>query len=71
MARKPTKPTPARAKISKTARASIGAKERGTHLKSCPVCRQPMYPLKVVKFLDMPGGMFWVCEKDNLRLPIR
>ncbi len=59
------------ARLSKTARASIGMKERKTHLRKCPVCEQPMMPLKVMKFLNIPGGMFWICEKDNIRLPIR
>ncbi len=57
-------------RLSKTARASIG-KGRHTHLKNCPKCNQPMTPLKVMKFLNYKGGMYWVCEKDKLRLPIR
>ena len=59
------------ARLSKTARASIGAKGKKTHLKPCPKCSEPMTPVKVMKFLNHPGGMFWVCERDQLRLPIR
>lgn len=70
MARKATR-VAAQTRISRTARASLGAKARDIHLKPCPLCNQPMMPLKVMKVLDIPGGMFWVCEKDNIRLPIR
>ncbi len=58
-------------RISKTARASLVAKGKHTHLKTCPKCKKPMQPLKVMKFLNYKGGMYWVCEQDNLRLPMR
>jgi predicted RNA-binding Zn-ribbon protein involved in translation (DUF1610 family) len=57
-------------KISKTARASLldkGAKYE--HM--CPQCGTVMVATKVIKYRDMPGGMFWVCPKDDNRIRIR
>src|SRR5256885_12835300 len=57
------------AKISKTARASIG-KDKDTIEagKPCPQCKTPMVATRVIKSAGMPGGMYWVCPKDDYRL---
>lgn len=56
-------------KISKTARASLG--EKGARYeKPCPTCGTSMVATKVMKYQDVPGGMYWVCAKDDLRIKI-
>jgi len=52
-------------KISKTARASLGDKGR-TYEHSCPQCGAT----KVMRYRDMPGGMYWICPKDDHRIKI-
>jgi hypothetical protein len=56
-------------KISKTARASLGDKGE-THVQHCPKCSGPMVATKVIKYRDNPGGMFWICPKDDSRVKI-
>ena len=57
------------AKLSKTARASLGkdknAIEQG---KPCPQCSTVMVATRVIKSAGMPGGMYWVCPKDDYRV---
>jgi hypothetical protein len=56
-------------KISKTARASLGDKG-AIHAHMCPQCGNPMVATKVMKCQDMPGGMYWICPKDDNRVKI-
>ncbi|HSW39070.1 MAG TPA: hypothetical protein VLL97_06220 [Acidobacteriota bacterium] len=56
-------------KLSKTARASLGNKKESQSL-ACPQCGASMIATKVIKYRDMPGGMFWVCPKDDNRVKI-
>jgi ssDNA-binding Zn-finger/Zn-ribbon topoisomerase 1 len=56
-------------KISKTARASLGDKGE-THAHKCPQCGAAMVATKVMKYRDMPGGMFWICPKDDSRVKV-
>ena len=56
-------------KISKTARASLGEKA-ARYEKTCPTCSTPMIATRVVKFLGTPGGMYWVCPKDDYRVKV-
>jgi ssDNA-binding Zn-finger/Zn-ribbon topoisomerase 1 len=56
-------------KISKTARASLGDKGQ-THAHMCPQCGTSMVATKVIKHRNTPGGMFWVCPKDDNRVKI-
>ncbi len=58
-------------KISKTARASLGQRGAAGLAKSCPQCGTPMVATKVVKSAGRPGGMYWVCQKDDTRLKTR
>jgi hypothetical protein len=55
-------------KLSKTARSSLGKGRSASFAKLCPQCESPMVATKVIKSAGMPGGMFWVCPKDDLRL---
>ncbi len=55
-------------KMSKTARSSLGKDKGGAFLKSCPQCETPMVATKVIKSARMPGGMYWVCPKDDFRM---
>jgi len=56
-------------KISKTARASLG--DKVTHAgKTCPKCKTPMVATRVIKTPERPGGMYWVCPKDDYRQKI-
>ncbi len=56
-------------KISKTARASLG--DKGTvHGQVCPQCGTPMVATKVMKCRETPGGMYWICPKDDYRIKI-
>jgi predicted RNA-binding Zn-ribbon protein involved in translation (DUF1610 family) len=50
-------------KISKTARASLGDKGE-THAHTCPQCGG------AIKYRDIPGGMYWICPKDDNRVKI-
>ena len=54
-------------KLSKTARASIGKDKSGAFIKACPQCATSMVATKVIKSAGMPGGMYWVCPKDDFR----
>jgi hypothetical protein len=56
-------------KISKTARASLGDKGL-IHGHACPQCGTSMVATKVMKYRSMPGGMYWICPKDDHRLKI-
>jgi hypothetical protein len=56
-------------KISKTARASLGDKGE-THSHKCPQCGASMVATKVMKYRDTPGGMYWICPKDDQRVKI-
>lgn len=56
-------------KLSKTARASLGGKE-ARYAHTCPECGGPMVATKVIKYRNMPGGMFWICPKDDNRVKI-
>ena len=53
-------------KISKTARASLGDKQVRTE-KPCPKCNTPMVATRVIKTSERPGGMYWICSKDDHR----
>ncbi len=53
-------------KISKTARASLMDKGE-THAHMCPLCGTAMVATKVIRYREMPGGMFWICPKDDNR----
>lgn len=55
-------------KLSKTARASLGKDKNAAFSKTCPQCESPMVATKVIKSARMPGGMYWVCPKDDFRL---
>lgn len=55
-------------KLSKTARASLGKGPRAIEGKSCPQCETPMVATKVIKSARMPGGMYWICPKDDFRV---
>jgi len=56
-------------KISKTARASMGDKGAG-YEHPCPKCGTTMIATKVIKYRDRPGGMYWICPKDDNRIKI-
>ena len=56
-------------KLSKTARASLGKdKSQIAQGKPCPQCTTPMVATRVIKSAGMPGGMYWVCPKDEVRV---
>jgi len=55
-------------KLSKTARASLGKGQGVSLAKPCPECETPMVATKVIKSARMPGGMYWVCPKDDVRV---
>ena len=57
-------------KISKTARASLGDKGGGSTGKPCPSCGGAMVATKFIKSEERPGGMYWVCPKDEQRIRI-
>ena len=60
----------AEAKISKTARASLG--EKGVSgIRACPQCGTNMVATKVIKTAAVPGGMYWVCPKGDYRAKIQ
>ncbi len=58
-------------KISKTARASLGQRGAAGLTKSCPQCGSGMVATKVIKAAGRPGGMYWVCQKDDFRIKTR
>jgi len=61
--------SPMAEKISKTARASLG--DKGHHYEHpCPQCGSGMVATKVMRYRDMPGGMYWICQKDDHRIKI-
>lgn len=54
--------------LSKTARSSLGKDKDSIQLgKTCPQCKTPMVATKVIKSAGIPGGMYWVCPKDDYR----
>lgn len=56
-------------KLSKTARASLGKDKNAMDGgKACPQCATAMVATRVIKSAGMPGGMYWVCPKDDYRL---
>lgn len=55
-------------KLSKTARASIGKDRSSAFVKACPQCESPMVATRVIKTTRMPGGMYWICPKDDFRM---
>ena len=57
-------------KISKTARASLGDKGGQFTGKLCPGCGGAMVATKFIKSEERPGGMYWVCPKDDQRIRI-
>ena len=57
-------------KLSKTARASLADKSVQFSGKHCPSCGTPMVATKVIKSEDRPGGMYWICPKDDQRVRI-
>ena len=56
-------------KLSKTARASLGNKG-SSYARACPSCGTGMVATQVVKYRQMPGGMYWICPKDGERVKI-
>ncbi|MBI4444512.1 MAG: hypothetical protein HY645_01280 [Acidobacteria bacterium] len=58
-------------KISKTARASLGQRGSAGATRSCPNCGTALVATKVIRSAGQPGGMFWVCTKDDYRLKIQ
>ena len=56
-------------KLSKTARASLGSKG-SSYARACPNCGAGMVATQVVKYRQMPGGMYWICPKDGERVKI-
>jgi len=58
-------------KISKTARASLGQKGTAGADRSCPQCGTAMVATKVIRAAGQPGGMYWICQKDDLRVKTR
>ena len=57
-------------KISKTARSSMGDKGSIFAGKPCPACSMAMVATKVIKSEERPGGMYWICPKDDTRVRI-
>jgi hypothetical protein len=56
-------------KLSKTARASLGKDKNALDQgKACPQCSTPMVATRVIKSAGIPGGMYWVCPKDDFRV---
>ncbi|MFQ5739216.1 MAG: hypothetical protein ACE5JX_09380 [Acidobacteriota bacterium] len=58
-------------RISKTARASLGQKGISGSERSCPQCGSEMVATRVIRSAGFPGGMYWICEKDNYRVKTR
>jgi hypothetical protein len=38
--------------------------------KPCPACSTAMVATKVIKSEERPGGMYWICPKDDTRVRI-
>lgn len=57
-------------KLSKTARASLGKDRNAAFTKLCPQCEAPMVATRVIKSARIPGGMYWVCPKDDYRVKV-
>ena len=56
-------------KLSKTARASLGKDKSAIEVgKPCPQCSTAMVATRVIKSAGQPGGMYWVCPKDDFRV---
>jgi len=55
-------------KLSKTARASMGDKGAAGFERTCPTCGTGMVATRVVKYRQIPGGMYWICPKDGERI---
>lgn len=53
--------------VSKTARSSLGEKGSAGSTRSCPTCGTPMIATKVIRSAQRPGGMYWICPKDEYR----
>jgi hypothetical protein len=62
--------TMAEKKISKTARSSLGDRGSQSGVKICPSCGTAMVATKFIKSEERPGGMYWVCPKDDQRIRI-
>ncbi|MGH9341894.1 MAG: hypothetical protein ACRD1R_20480 [Acidobacteriota bacterium] len=58
-------------KISKTARASMNQKGNAGTARLCPQCGTALVATKVIRSASQPGGMYWVCAKDNYRAKTR
>ncbi len=58
-------------KISKTARASLGQKGYAGSSRLCPQCGNAMVATRVIRSAFQPGGMFWICQKDDYRVKTR
>ena len=58
-------------KLSKTARASLGQKGSAGNSRVCPQCGTPMIATRVIRSAAQPGGMYWVCQKDDYRVKTR
>lgn len=58
-------------KLSKTARASLGRKGAAGADRLCPECGGPLVATKVIRSSFSPGGMYWVCQKDDYRVKTR
>jgi hypothetical protein len=58
-------------KISKTARASLGQRGASGSVRPCPRCGDPMVATRVIRSSVQPGGMYWVCQKDDYRVKTR
>ncbi len=56
-------------KLSKTARASLGEKGQ-KYENACPQCGTSMVATRVIRYRDVPGGMYWVCPKDDYRVKV-
>jgi predicted RNA-binding Zn-ribbon protein involved in translation (DUF1610 family) len=57
-------------KVSKTARASMVDKQSTAYIKPCPKCGEALVATKVIKSPGQPGGMYWICSKDDIRIRI-
>jgi len=55
--------------LSKTARASLGDKG-ARYERTCPTCGTGMVATRVIGRHQMPGGMYWICPKDDNRVKI-
>lgn len=55
-------------KLSKTARASLLQKGAAGTARLCPQCGSPLVATKVARSAFAPGGMYWVCQKDDYRV---